>query len=71
MIKISKKEAEAMRKMGYKDCVKHTYGHHKHYFLVEEKDNIYEYDKRGKRVGIIRLGALNALEKYREERIVK
>lgn len=70
MIKISKKEAEFMRKNGYEEFVKHTYSKHKKYYLVEEKDNVYKYDpKKGRRV-LYRLSALNMLEKYRKSIMV-
>lgn len=66
MIKITKKEAEFMRKNGYDEFVKHTYSKHKSYYLVEEKNDVYKYDpKKGRRV-LSRLGALNMLNKYRE-----
>lgn len=66
LIKITKKEAEFMRKNGYDEFVKHTYSKHKKYYLVEEKNDVYKYDpKKGKRV-LSRLSALNMLEKYRK-----
>ena len=55
-----------MRKEGYDEFVKHTYTKHKTYYLVEEKTDVYRYDpKKGKRV-LVRLSALNMLDKYRK-----
>lgn len=66
MIIITKREAEVMRNEGYEEFVKHTYTKHKTYYLVEEKNDIYRYDpKKGKRV-LVRLSALNMLDKYRK-----
>lgn len=66
MIIITKREAEVMRNEGYEEFVKHTYTKHKTYYLVEEKNDVYRYDpKKGKRV-LVRLSALNMLDKYRK-----
>ena len=71
MIKISRKEAEYMRKNGYDEFVKHSYSKHKTYYLVEEQANVYKYDQsKGKRI-LVRLSALNMLNKYRESLIKK
>lgn len=65
MIKISKKEAEFMRKNGYDEFVKHSYSKHKTYYLVEEQNDVYKYNpSKGKRT-LERLSALNMLKKYR------
>ena len=43
MIKITKKEAEQLRKMGVSDKsngISHTVGHHKHYYLCESPKNL-------------------------------
>lgn len=43
MIKITKKEAIELRKMGVSDKtngITHTYGHHKHYYLCESPRNL-------------------------------
>ncbi len=67
MIKITKNEAKYMKENGYEDCIIHTTGHHKEYRLVEEREDVYAYDKNGKRGRLLTLGALNALKRYREE----
>ena len=56
-----------MKENGYEDCIIHTTGHHKEYRLVEEREDVYAYDKNGKRGCSLTLGALNALKRYREE----
>ena len=66
MIKITKNEAKYMKENGYEDCI-NTTGHHKEYRLVEEREDVYAYDKNGKRGRLLTLGALNALKRYREE----
>lgn len=38
IIKISKREAFALRERGYGDFVKHTYSKAKHYYLVEDRN---------------------------------
>ncbi len=43
MIKITKEEAQQLRRMGVSDRVNgitHTYGHHKHYYLCESPRNL-------------------------------
>jgi hypothetical protein len=65
LIKISKKEAEFMRKNGYEEFVKHSFSKHKTYYLVEEQNDVYKYNSSiGKRT-LERLSALNMLKKYR------
>ena len=59
---------KALRKMGYEEFVKHTYSKHKSYYLVEETENIYRYDKSAKKKELVRLSALNALDKLRKSR---
>lgn len=71
MINITKHEAEVMRKLGYSEFVKHTFSKHKKYYLVEERDNIYKWNKGTKRKELVRLSAMNALEQYRKSCIVK
>ena len=65
MIQITKREAEIMRKRGYDKFVKHSYSRHKKYYLVEEQDDIYKYNKKTRRVELVRLSALNMLKEYR------
>ena len=69
MVKITQNEAFEMRKMGYEEFVKHTYTKHKTYYLVEERDNVYKYDKSTKQKELIRLSALNALYQLRASKI--
>lgn len=43
MIKITKKEADELRKMGVTNGtngISHTIGHHKHYYLCESPRNL-------------------------------
>ena len=43
LIKISKKEAFKLRQMGVsdrRDGISHTWGHHKHYYLCESRQNL-------------------------------
>ena len=68
MIKITKSEAFELRKMGYEEFVQHTYSKHKSYYLVEEREDIYRYDKATKKKELVRLSALNALDKLRKSK---
>ena len=54
-----------MRELGYGEFVNHK-KNYKNYFLVEEKDDVYKYDRHTKRKELVRLSALNMLEKYRK-----
>lgn len=55
-----------MRDAGYDEFVKKSHTKHPTYYLVEEKNNVYEYNsEKGKRV-LVRLSALNMLYKYRK-----
>ena len=66
MIKITKKEAFKLREEGYSEFVKKSYSKNPTYYLVEEENDVYRYDpKLGKRV-LVRLSALNMLNKYRK-----
>ena len=66
MIKITKKEAFKLREEGYSEFVKKSYSKNPTYYLVEEENDVYRYDpKSGKRV-LVRLSALNMLNKYRK-----
>lgn len=71
MVKISKSEAMELRKLGYDEFIKKTYSKHPSYFLVEEKENIYKYERGTRRRHLVRLSALNMLEKIRKEKIIE
>lgn len=71
MIKITKHEAEVMIQKGYQEFVKNTVSKYKHYYLVEEKDDVYRWNKDLRRKELVRLSALNALDQYRKSCIVK
>ena len=71
MINITKKEAFMMRKNGYEEFVLKSHSKHPKYYLVEETEDIWRWNKGLKRRELVRLSAINALEKYRKERIVK
>ena len=66
MIKITKKEAFMLREEGYEEFVKKSHSKHPTYYCVEDKNDIYKYDKALKKKVLVRLGALNMLKKYRE-----
>ncbi len=70
MIKLTKEEAFKLRDEGYSDFVKKSHSKHPTYYLVEEKNDVYKYSsKEGKRV-LVRLSALNMLEKYRKSKMI-
>lgn len=71
LIKISKNEAFRMRSLGYDEFVKKTYSKHPSYFLVEEKENIYRREKGTNKRRLVRLSAMNMLEKIRRESILE
>lgn len=71
MVKISKKEALIMREKGYGEFVKKTFSKHPSYFLVEEKENIYRYERGTNKRRLVRLSALNMLEKIRKEKTLE
>ena len=55
-----------LRKEGYGEFVKKSHSKHPTYYCVEDKNDIYKYNpSKGKRI-LVRLGALNMLNKYRE-----
>lgn len=66
MIKISKKEAFMLREEGYDEFVKKSRSKHPTYYCVEDKNDVYRYDKALRKKVLVRLGALNMLKKYRE-----
>lgn len=66
MIKITKKEAFMLREKGYGEFVKKSHSKHPTYYCVEDKNDIYKYDKALKKKVLVKLGALNMLNKYRE-----
>ena len=86
MYQITKQEAFMMRENGYEKFVLKSHSKHPKYYLVEDYENVYKYynetdddgnpvyDKYGKKKKykeLIRLSAMNALEKYRKSHIVK
>ena len=67
LIIISKKEAFKLREDGYGEFVKKSFNKkHPTYYCVEEKENIYRYDKALRKKVLVRLSALNKLEEYRK-----
>lgn len=70
MIKISKQEAFTMRDQGYEEFVKHSYSKHPTYYLVEETNDVYAYNPDTHRKSFVRLSAMNALKKIRENKRV-
>lgn len=71
LVKISKSEAFILRQKGYDEFVKKTYSKHPSYFLVEEKENIYKYERGTHKKQLVRLSALNMLEKIRKEKVIE
>jgi hypothetical protein len=61
MIEISKSEAKQLRKLGYDEFVKCSHSKHKKYYLVEERDDVYKYNRHTKEKELVRLSTLNAL----------
>lgn len=66
MIKISKTEALKMRELGYGEFVKKSYSKNPTFYLVEERDNIYKWNKDLKQKELVRLSAMNALKEYQD-----
>lgn len=65
---ITKQEAFYLREEGYEEFVKHTHTKYKKYYVVEEKDDVYKYNKKKRERELVRLSALNMLKKYRRSR---
>lgn len=66
MIKISKNEAKILREANYGEFVKHTFSKHKTYYLVEEQEDVYKYNRHTRRNELVRLSALNKLAEIRK-----
>lgn len=66
MIKISKNEAKMLREANYGEFVKHTFSKHKTYYLVEEQEDVYRYNRYKRRNELVRLSALNKLAEIRK-----
>lgn len=71
MINITKHEAFKMREIGYGEFVLKSHSKHPKYYLVEETENIYKWNKGLKKKELVRLSAMNALNEYRKSHIVK
>lgn len=67
LIKITKNEAEIMRKNGYGQFVKY---HHPSHYLVEDRYDTYYYDKKSKTKVVTHLSPMSFLEKHRKEHTV-
>lgn len=70
MIRISKEEAFAMRKIVGEQYVKKSYSKHPTYYLVEEHDE-YRFNPKTKKKEVVRYGALSLYKQYCESKIVK
>lgn len=70
LIKISKSDAEYMRKYVGEKYVKKSYSKHPTYYLVEERDETV-YNRKTKKYEIVKYGALSLYKKYRNSLIVK
>ena len=53
-----------MRELGYGEFVIHK-KNYKHYYLVEETEDVYKYIRSAKRYKLVRLSAVNKLKEYR------
>lgn len=71
MINITKHEAFIMREKGYEEFILKSHSKHPKYYIVEERENIYKWNKGLHRKELVRLSAMNALEEYRKSCIVK
>lgn len=70
MIKISKQEAFYMRNMGFEEFVKKSFSKSPTYFLVEETEDVYKWNKYLKQKELVRLSAMNVLKLYRQSHII-
>lgn len=70
MIKISKREAFYMRNMGFEEFVKKSFSKSPTYFLVEETEDVYKWNKYLKQKELVRLSAMNVLKLYRQSHII-
>ena len=53
-----------LREKGYDEFVKKSRSKHPTYYCVEDKNDVYRYDKALRKKVLVRLGALNMLKKY-------
>lgn len=70
LVKISKSDAFAMRKLVGEEYVKKSHSKHPTYYLVEEHDE-YQFNKNTGKKELVKYGTLTRYKQYRESLIKK